>query len=275
MKPGFYTDISNDAYHGGPGYSASDIIAMHESFAHWKWKKSQPKEPSREMVMGSVTHLMLEARIKRQPELIGNSIAIYSEGSRLTKGFKTFAEANKTLYTLTPEELEDCHRMIEAVWEEPEAMKLIRGGISEPSIYAYYPGTEVLMKCRPDVLKVERGLSVNFKTMKAVDEGTWVREVGDRGYNWQSGIYLDLLQAHYNRTFDEVHLCVERPTDSSPVRVELYTIPDDDLAFSRTQYEQIIRKIPECERTGIWPKSRAYLKAPSIPTYRQKVVNIA
>lgn len=278
MKQGIYFDQSNEAYHAdSEAYSSSDIITMGKGgFDYWLWKKKQVRKYSADYTIGSVTHLMLEARIKRAPHLIAEQVAIYTgKGKYDSAGFKEFVAANPGQYCLLEGDLEYCQSMIEAVFAEPEAVKWFDGCVSEPSIYTNYPGTRVPMKCRPDLLNIEKGYSVNFKTMRDASESGWIKAVGEHAYDWQSGTYVDLLRGYFGYSFDEVHVCVEKPSEEgAPIRVEVYAIPDSAIEFARSQYQQIIAKIPECELKNEWPKPKAYLKAPEIPMWRQMVVEV-
>lgn len=269
---GFHADLPNDAYHTGPGYSASDIVTMNdEGFPAWRWRKQNPKESSPDMLLGSVTHLLLEARIKNDDLLVASGVAVMPEFNTRTKDGKAerdaFITANAGKYLVNEEGLEHAHRMVDAVMNEPEAAGYLRGGHSEASIFVRHPEHGVLMKTRPDFLRPNDGLSINFKTCNDASRRGFIKSIADFAYDWKSAYYLEILRMFYGRDFDEIHILVEKNKDGGPCRVGVYSMPDEVIRFAQIQYQPILQMIAEMERTGIVPKLPAAIEVVDIPDW--------
>lgn len=269
---GVHQDMSNEAYHAGPGISASDVITMSEGLDYWLWKKSQPHETSDAMELGSATHLLLQSRVMKQPELFHDGIVVLSEINMRTKdgkaAFEELLKANAGKILLSPEDHELAHRMVDAVMENEEARSWLTGCAAENSIFVEDAETGLLLKTRPDYLNVERGYSVNFKTQRP--DVTFERQAANMAYDWASSFYCDVLSQQFLKSFEEVHVSVVK-AKAGPCRVHVNTIDDDDLQFAKAQWRALLALVPECQRTGIWPAPPTILKAVKIPPYARKV----
>lgn len=264
--------MNHSDYLKHPAYGASDIIKMGHSFAHWKYLKENPEPKGRALVVGSATHLMLQAELTSDKALLGD-IGLWVDGSSLTKGFKAYQAENPQLYCLDSDEMALCKRMVKALLDDREVSGYLEGAVAEETIMAKYPNSDVLCKVRPDYLHKGRGISINIKTTVDSSESGFLYGARDFGYDWQSALYCTVLTQHFARSFDEIHILVEK-TGGEPCPVEIYTFDDDTLAFARSQIAEVIAKIPECERTGVWPKNPAFLKQIGLPLHMRRAVSI-
>lgn len=274
MKTKLIENMPHDEYLKHPCYGASDIIKMSRSFAYWKYRRDNPEPKSRPLVIGSATHLMLEDVVRgKAVKIAPPGVLIYKEGSSLTKGFKQFQVDHPTEYCLDEDEFNLCYRMITALIEEPEVMEYLKGALIEPTIIGHFPDTEVPCKIRPDYLHLEKGLSINIKTTTDASESGFIYSSRDYQYDFQSAFYCAMLSEHYNKSFDEVHILVEKTDDGEPIPIKIFTFGPETLSWARFQMEQIIKKIPDCERKGMWPKNVARLETIELPPHMRKVVS--
>lgn len=263
--------MTHAEYLAHPAYGASDVIKMSRSMAYYKWRKEHPEKPGRPLVIGSATHLMLEAELTKNQSLLSR-ILTYEDGSSLTQGFKKFQAENPQAYCLDIEEGKLCTRMVEAILKESEAMNYLRDAIPEATLIAKYPGTDILCKCRPDYLHKEKGVSINIKTTTDASESGFIYAAKDYGYDFQSAFYIDLLTDHFKKPFDEVHILVEKTEDGEPVPIKIFSFGDDTIAWARSQIRTILERIPRCEKTGIWPSNKAILETVDLPLHMRRVV---
>jgi hypothetical protein len=271
VTQGLYTDVSSEAYHKGPGRSASDIIAINKyGFDGWQYRKQHPKEAD-SLTLGSATHLLLEARLKDDFLIEAQGIAIVPALNMRTNAGKeqyaAFVAANAGKMILDQEDYDHARRMVDAVQAEPDAWEYLQGGLSEPSIYVHHPEHEILLKCRPDYLRMDDGLSINFKTTKDASESGFIKSIRDYSNDWQSAYYMEVLEIFARRSFNEIHLLVEKTPDGGPCRVGLYTIPDEVIAYARVQFQPILKLLKQYEQTGELPRRQVTLNCPTIPNY--------
>lgn len=268
---GLHPDMPNDAYHAGPGYSASDLIAMADGFDYWRWKKDQPREASDAMILGSATHLLLESRLKGDVLLFQSGIAVLPKVSTRSKEgkaeFEEFTKANEGKLLLSTEDLDLAQKMVDAVLSEPEAAGYLQGGLCEPSIFVRDPETDVLRKIRPDYLRPDDGLLINFKTVRP--DVSFERQAAIMAYDWASSYYCDTSRIYYGRSFDEIHISVTSEREG-PCRVSIDTIEDEDLEIAKAQWRGLLSRIPECERADHWPKPPVRIKTARIPNFSRR-----
>jgi exodeoxyribonuclease VIII len=244
---------------------------MSRSFAYYKWRKANPEKPGRPLVVGSATHLWLQSRITDDPGLM-SGILTFDDGSSLTNGFKKFQADNPTKYCLDEAETGLVSRMVQAILDEPAAMDYLKTAIAEPTIMGAYPNTTVPCKCRPDYLHIGKGVSINIKTTTDASESGFIYSTKDYRYDFQSAFYCDLLSAEFGKPFDEVHILVEKTEDGEPVPVKIFSFSDDTISWARAQIHTLMGQIPECEKSGVWPKPRATLEEIDVPLYARKIV---
>jgi hypothetical protein len=268
MNGEIYSNMTSDEYHKGRGISASDVISINDmGFDGWLWRKRNPKE-TEALALGTLTHKLLEVAMGRASE---REVAVRPHLDLRTKGGKEMAvqfEAANTGKLIAPQDDYDhARRMIDAVMAEPEAVGYLRGGLSESSIFVRHPDLGVLMKCRPDVLREQDGLCINFKTTRDSTERGFIKSIADYSLDFQSSFYLQVLEIAYGRSFNEIHINVQKTPDGGPCRVGIHTIPDEVLSFARTQYQPILRRIKEYEETGKVERILAALSCPNVPDW--------
>lgn len=255
-------------------YGSGDIIKMSRSFEYWKWRKENPEPLTRPLVIGGATHLILQAELSKTPDLIKTGVFIYEEGSSLTKGFKAFQAENRGIYCVDVEEFALCKKMVRALLDEPEVMSYLQGAIPEATVIGPYPGTEVLCKCRPDYLHKGRGVSINIKTTTDASESGFIYGAKDWGYDWQSAFYCDILTEQLGQSFDEIHILVEKADGTEPCPIKIFSFGDDTLSWARHQMRQIMERIPECEKSGVWPKNKLILETIELPHHARRIVSL-
>lgn len=252
-------------YLSHPAYGSSDLIKMSKSFAYWKEKKERPDKAGRPLVVGTVFHLRAEEALTGKKA----EFQVYEEGSSLTKGFKAAAE-KATMPVIDIEEAGLTSRMVKALLADTEAMSYLKGAIAEPSIITKFPGTDVPVKCRPDYLHVERQVSINLKSTTDASESGFLYAAKDYGYDWQSAFYCAILTEEFKKSFDEVHILVEKGDTDAECQVNVFSFGDDTLAFARSQIWEVLQHIPECEKAGIWPKRGAFLQTLDLPLHMRR-----
>lgn len=259
-------------YLAHPAYGSSDIIKMGRSFAYWKYRQEFPEPVGRPLVIGTVTHLMLQSKLFSDPLLIDNGVRIFTGGSSKTLAFKSFELENRGYHCVDKTEADLCARMVQAILDEPEAMGYLQGAVPEATVMGNYPGTNVLCKCRPDYLHTGRGLSINVKTAIDASESGFMYSSRDYGYDWQSALYCDILTDQLGSSFDEIHIVVEKTLGKEPCPIQIFSFGDDTLSWARHQIREILAKIPENEKSGIWSKNRPVLRTIDLPIHMRKLV---
>jgi len=272
MELGVYLELSNEDYHADREFiSASQVNAMADSIEHWLWKRDQKRTPSKSMLIGSVVHLALESRLKDNPKLLSEGIVILPEKiGYMSQKLPAFCEENKGRYPIAEQDLPIAFAMANKVLEHPDTKGYFKGGISEPSIFVKHEATGVNVKCRPDILRTEDGLSINFKTTSDASKKGFIRSTADYRYDIQSCFYIDILSQQYGRSYDEIHLLCETPKDpAEPIRLGVYSYADESLAFARVQYTWILEKYKRFMDSGVAEGFDTKLDVITLPSWVQ------
>lgn len=265
--------MTHSDYLAHRAYGATDLIRMSRSFAYWKYRRDNPEKKGRPLVIGSAFHLALQAKVTHRASL-ADGILVYDKGSWRTKGFEQFETANPGIYCLDLDEKKLVDKMLLAFLNNDEAMGYVTGALAEPSIITAYPETAVRVKCRPDYLHKGRAVSVNIKTTNDASESGFLYAARDFGYDWQSALYCNILSDEFGGPYDEVHILVEKTDDDEPVPINIYSFSDDTLAFARAQIWELLKKIPECEKSGVWPMPPTHLQTLDLPLHMRRAVSL-
>lgn len=264
--------LSHAEYLSHAAYGSSDVIKMAKSFANFAYRKAHPQPPGRPLIVGSATHLLLQSEL--EDKALADGVLVYRDGSSLTKGFKAFQAENPLKYCVDEDEHRQCVRMVEALLGEQKVMEYLKDAIPEATLIRKYPGTDVLCKCRPDYLHLGRAVSINLKTARDVTEGGFQSSTRELHYDFQSAFYCDLLTAEFGKSFDEIHILVEKPDGEEPIDVKIYSFDEDTLGWARSQIVRILERVPECERTGVWPPAPVGLETIQLPMWARTAVAI-
>lgn len=271
MNKGLVENLSMADYRADSAYSSSDLITMSKSMARWEWEKAHPRKKTRALDIGSAFHTRVQSEIMGEKEFFSKNVVIWNEGSSLTKAFKAAAAERPTMIFVDEEEFELVCRMTRAILNEPEAMHYLHGAIAEASFFVTDPEFGIRRKCRPDYLHVAQKVSINLKSAADISEAGFIRSIKDYGLDFQSQNYMDILRLQYDRSFDEIHILVDKP-DEGPCRVAIYTIGDDAMEQARYQMREVFQKIVECEKVGKWEDPKAQLKTVDVPLWARTIV---
>jgi exodeoxyribonuclease VIII len=275
---GWTPDLSNEFYHGeAKAYlSSTQLNWMYEGMEYFNWRRRQPQEYSEDLIIGSVTHLLLEFALKGQHFKLEDHVALLPKGvaSPANAKWAGIVKEHPGKYLLSREHFNLAQKMAESVLGEPEAMEYLRNGLAEVSCFAMYPGTNIKVKCRPDFLRVDDGISVNFKTIKpgSANKEAFRKLAPERGYDWQSAFYIDIEKATFGRDFDEVHLLVEKNEDGPKCKVGLFTIENTDLDYARSQFRKLLPRYEECLKTNVWPSEPTKLECITVSDWHRRIV---
>lgn len=254
MKPGIYTDLSNEDYHQSAGVGSSKLRVIQRTPAHLKGgerKESDAKE------QGTLIHTAI-----LEPERFEKTTAT-CDARRGTKAWKAAAEKaeedNKTLYKSEPVEI--ALKVRDAVHRKPDISRLITlpDAMIEHSAYAVDFETSLLLKVRPDLVSIAENLMLDIKSTVSADPVKFGYSIGDYGYHFQAAMYLDVWQQARDQAPDEwlkarvsrfLFLALEK---EPPFECALYE--QDALSYDEGYllYRKCAAKFAECQANDNWP----------------------
>lgn len=253
MEPGYYRDLSNEAYHKGPGISKSQLDLISKSPALFQWSKAAPEDEEKKSALdiGDAVHAIL-----LEPHRFSEQYVIAPECDRRTKAGKQQWEEFEASVTgqtiLTADEGRKVRLIRESVMAHPHARWLVEAeGDAEASIYWKEQSTGLLARCRPDKTIPSLGWIADVKT--TADMGRFARSVYDYRYHVQDPFYCDGYEAHFGEQPSAfVFLVVSTSIDCGKYPVRIFTLDQQAKAVGRDTYLQDMATYAECIRTGEW-----------------------
>ena len=246
MKPGIYTadQLSNAAYHSGPGISCTGLKKIAVSPAHFK--RGEFKQTAA-MAMGSATHSAI-----LEPESFAKQYVTLPDGKdRRSTEYKALCAEYGADNVLVSADSCQIGALQSAVRANPVARKWLyqEEGRNELSVYAKDPETGVLVRCRFDRL-LDRGFSPDLKTTTDASPRGFSNAIAKYGYAFQAAFYLD---TYYWATGDVLDgfgfIAVE---SKAPHNVMCYRLDDESIEVGRNQYRAALNTYANCLESGRW-----------------------
>lgn len=261
---GIYNNISNEAYHQGPGISRSALMEFRKSPYHYWYKyknRDYVEEPSTStQVFGNAFHSFI-----LEPQKFASQFYILPKFDKRTKaGLERWhhiqrEQVNKIC--LTEEQHQVLQHMAESLKQNGLALKLIEKAQIEQSLYWNDPDTGILCKCRPDILRPR--LVADLKT--AQDGSAWAfsKAVYEYGYHIQAAMIREALQVIQGIDIQSFwFLVIEK---SAPYVVSTYKLDAAALEKGKEDFKALLSRYQACLKTNHWPAYEA--QEISLPHY--------
>lgn len=253
VTPGYYRDLSNEAYHKGPGISKSQLDLIHKSPALFQWSKQAPEDEEKKSALniGDAVHAIL-----LEPHRFGDEYVIAPECDRRTKAgkqqYEEFEASITSQTVLTADEGRKVQLIRESVMAHPHARWLVEAeGDAEASIYWNERSTGLLARCRPDKTIPSLGWIADVKTTADMDK--FARSVYDYRYHVQDPFYCDGYEAHFGeQPAAFVFLVVSTSIECGKYPVRIFTLDLEAKSIGRGTYLEDMATYADCIRTGEW-----------------------
>ncbi|WP_272962294.1 PD-(D/E)XK nuclease-like domain-containing protein [Alcanivorax jadensis] len=254
MKPGYYKDIPNAAYHAGEGISKSQLDMLAKAPALLPWSKAAPedKEKMKALDFGDAMHAVL-----LEPHRFENEYVVAPKFDRRSKAGKAEAEAweaaNANRVQLTAEDGRKIALMRESVMAHPDARRLLDAeGDVESSIYWEEGG--VLCRCRPDKALPTHNFIVDVKT--TADMAKFHFSARDYRYDVQDAYYSSGYRHHFGDHPTFIFLVVSTSISCGKYPVELLELSPEDKDNGIQLYRAELETYRQCLETNDWPGIR-------------------
>ncbi len=276
-EQGIY-DISNEEYHAGEGISRSGIMSFKKTAFHYWNEYLNPERPSREKGtdatnLGNAFHtLMLEPtefnkryivklarteKIEKVPLLRDVGREAYDEAKRvyeLAKAKQDQADADFVFSSMGKECLSEATYQIlldmkARLDENPTAKSLIEGAQYEKSIFWNDPHTNLLCKCRPDIM--HSNMIVDLKSAVDASAREFQRSLYGYGYHIQAGMIHEGLKHALGLDIREFIFIAQEKV--YPYAHAIYKL--DDLALDQgiSEFKNKLLEIKYCYEKNEWP----------------------
>lgn len=246
--------MNNKEYHASPAVSNSKLSRFLES----PHLMNTPRKKTPSLRWGSLVHTII-----LEPQLIGSDWAVMPEGLDKGKGAKAreeeFLLANEGKEIVSHDEYLQLTSIAKAVQDDTEAASLLAGdGVNESSYFWEDAVTGIPMRCRPDRYR-DDGLLVDIKTTPSIEHYAFRRSVWDYGYDRQSAIYIDGIEAVTKRKPIGFAFIAIEGKDAPEIFVQVFVMTEADIEIGRKRYRKALDLMDQYIKTHgndpiTWPK---------------------
>lgn len=259
MEPGIYKQIPFGEYASWPGWNPSAIkTLLAKSPGAMRYGQQHPSSTD-SMDIGRAAHSAILT-----PELFGLEYVVYPGARRAGKDWDLFCEEHAGKEIMTASQYEAVLGMSDAVRaHRPAADLLSEAGDAEVSLAWTDPSTGAACKGRIDYLSSR---SISLKTCADSSPRAFSRQAADLYYHVAEAAYLSGLWANGSQCDQVFFICVNnRPYHD----VVVYEASPSFMRRGLDLWEQGLRRVLECERTGIWPGACPETFLLELPTWAQ------
>lgn len=271
---GIYLDLPAARYHAAPGLSHSMMKALHPTPAHLVDYLAEPREPSPEQILGTLTHALVLEPDKPLPVIIvppatypapADCSAVKQKkcqpGDPLewhwSAGYCKAWQQNQLAagrIILSQREYDAAYGMARSIAAHPLCKLIFRKGQgrSELSLFRrYHYGGSCLLKARIDFVPDGNSL-VDVKTTMDASEPSFSKTILDYRYHSQAAHYLDTYNEAMGHAEKDCYILIA-VEKKPPYHVATYTLEAESISLGRLQNAADTATYMECTREKKWP----------------------
>lgn len=252
FDPGIY-DISNDEYHSSAGISKSGIAQFRITPKHYWYRylnpEAKPFKQTSEMKFGSALHTYIIEQEKFDIQYYVAEKNPHHGSSTAGKKFKAESiEKSEGKIVISQEDFGTIQNMADSIFQDEQAIELIKDAQYEKSIYWIDPDTNLLCKVRPDIMHYN--FIVDLKTTADASYRAFQRDFYHYGYHLQLAMmYEAILHTQQREMKNFIDLAIEK---KEPYAHAIYPIDETVLEHGIKEFKHYLFAIKECIDSNTW-----------------------
>jgi len=264
MKQHGILSMSGEQYRAADGISKSDLdwIAPPRTPAHFRARKSGviKSEETPAMRLGSLTH-----RAILEPDTMAGAFVVKPDDMSFTTKEGKAWKAEQTLPIIASDEANSISRMVDSVWANKSAARILKDAQTEKSLFAEDEhGTT--RKCRLDAL-TGGNIIPDIKTCASADVAEFERSIAKYRYYVQAAYYLDICELLEMDKKHFVFICVEK---TEPYAVAVYSLAHQAIELGRAEYKRDLAVYRQCLESDCWPGFSDVISEVGLPAWMAK-----
>ena len=263
-KPGIYSGVPMDAYHGqltlGESVSRSGLWKIFDKSAAHYFDESylNPNRKEREepehFVLGRAAHHLLLGEGDFRKHFTVRPAKLEGEawhGNRTVCKQWLAAQRDAGLTVITEAQVEAVKGMAATLGAHPLVRAGMLNGLIEHSFVWQDEQTGVWLKIRPDAIPTADLDFSDLKTTADISDDGLIKAIGRDGLAMQGGMTAMACRAVFGREMTAFTLVfVEK---ARPFCVRAHTLTPDDLKLGEDQARIALRVFARCIERGEWP----------------------
>lgn len=222
-----------------------------EFHARYIAKTAPAKEPSDEMILGKIAHAYLfetdmsdivelpDYNLRRKEDREDKERFLASHADKICATTETIIFAKNLTHRLLKHDLASKlfkdRRHVEQAWRWKDEF-----------------GNEWC--CKDDFITTLDGMNIicDVKFCRDISQQGFARDIAERGYHWQSAIYIDGI-GRFEKIDAFAHLLISNKEESFGDDVAVRFIGDKTLKYAREQIPAWSERYANCRATDTWP----------------------
>ncbi|WP_337021622.1 PD-(D/E)XK nuclease-like domain-containing protein [Pantoea anthophila] len=254
MKPGIYHDLTNEAYHAGPGVSKSQLDDIALDPAVYLWRRHAPVDTDKTTAldMGSALHCML-----LEPEEFDKRFIVAPAFNRRTTTGRADEQAflhetrARNMTVMDAEQSRKLQLMRESVMAHHAARFFLEAdGHSESSMYWSDPETEELCRIRPDKYLTSRPVIIDVK--KVSEMARFARHIEEFRYHVQAAMYCEGFYHCFSTHPRFVFIAVSETIDCGRYPVRVFELHENDMCAGCDLFRRDLCTFHHCRLSNYW-----------------------
>jgi len=188
-----YSNVPNEIYHSLKDWNGSSMLKHAlRSAESWEYERKQPPKRTLALERGSALHVAMEGLIIGDDWQMFEKLVRSFDGKSIpSKKFLAVAESNPDCYVIPEEEIGNVRIMAEKTFKKAQILNIFHNGYSELSFFWIDEETGIKCKVRPDYLRLDIPLIVDFKTTKDHTEEGFPKEIANWYYHFSAAFYIE------------------------------------------------------------------------------------
>lgn len=243
-------------YCAEPAINWSTLSAMRKSPLHYQHALKHTRKETHPMARGRAVHCAVF-----EPDEFPLRFPVWDRHRRGNewKDFKTL-HAGKTI--LTVNKYRETIALRDAVRRHPLVAPYLREGLPEATVTWKHEATGLRCKGRMDWIG---SAILDLKTTtKSIEGRGFGGTAATFGYHCQLAFYSDGVWAAARKRLPAVLVAVEA---EAPYDVAVYQVDEDALFAGAEEYQELLGRVAECQRTGKWPGRYEAEQALTLPAW--------
>lgn len=249
-EPGRYLNLAAEVYHRSDALSASGIVKLLRTPAHFIADRQAPRAPTEAMQFGTAVHTAV-----LEPALFDERI-FQVPAEMPTRRSNAGREAWEALYAqagsrimLASDEVLRIRAVAEAINRTTASEIFLAGGYAETSLFWTDDGLRC--RARPDYTADSFDVLVDLKTAEDASREAFMRAMWNYRYDIQAEWYLDGMEKTVGVRPSSYLWCVAETRP--PYGVAWYRANQRVLDLARADIARAVRTFRACSAIGEWP----------------------
>lgn len=258
---GAFYGLDEPIYRQAPGINQSLLKPFERSPAHYKQSLADKHEPTPQMVLGTLVHLLVleggfGGRVIEKPDVKRPSITAINakrqsdETKERIEFWAKFDKEAEGRILATREQIDIAESVTKSIQSHKAARAALCSDGEEVSLFANLETEHgiVLRKCRID--KPNGNCIVDIKT--TTDARDFERTLWTYKYHRQAAYYLDIWNAVFAPDFKENFVFIIAETEP-PFGVIVRQLDAEAIERGRDEYRTLLRRFAKCVAEDYWP----------------------